>query len=46
VRFLILGLLIAVAVYLISAGHVLFLPLLFVVPLGFFGRRRRRTRSF
>jgi hypothetical protein len=45
VRFLIFGLLIAVAVYLISAGHVLFLPLLFFVPLGFFGRRRR-TRSW
>ena len=33
---------IAAAIYLLSAGHVLFLPLLFFIPLGgLFGRRRR-----
>jgi hypothetical protein len=42
VALLLIGLFIAVAVYLISAGHVLFLPLLLVLPLGFFGSRRRR----
>jgi hypothetical protein len=38
-----IGLAIAVLVYVISGGHVLFLPLLFI-PLGLFafgGRRRR-----
>jgi hypothetical protein len=41
-RFLLIGLLIAAAVYLATAGHVLFLPLLFL-PLTFgLGRRRRR----
>jgi hypothetical protein len=39
-----IGLAIAVLVYVISGGHVLFLPLLFI-PLGIFsfgfGRRRR-----
>jgi hypothetical protein len=43
-RFLVIGLAIAIAVYLLSAGHVVFLPLLLILPLGFFGgRRRRRT---
>jgi hypothetical protein len=42
----VIGLTIAAAVYLLSAGHVLFLPLLFVLPLGLFGRRRRRSRDW
>jgi hypothetical protein len=41
-RLLLGGLVLAVVVYLVSGGHVLFLPLLFVLPLGLFGRRRRR----
>jgi hypothetical protein len=40
---LLIGLFVAGAVYLISAGHVVFLPLLLVLPLGFFGGRRRRA---
>jgi hypothetical protein len=43
-RLLILGLAIAAAIYLISGGHVLFLPLLFVFPLGLFAHHRRRRR--
>ena len=36
------GLAIAAAIYLLSAGHILFLPLLFFIPLGgLFGARRR-----
>ena len=42
-RLLIIGLLVAAAIYLLSAGHILFLPLLFVLPLGLFGGRRRRN---
>ena len=43
-RLFLWGLVIAAAIYLLSAGHVLFLPLLFFIPLGgMFGRRRRRT---
>jgi len=43
-RFALFGLLLAAAVFLISGGHVLFLPLLFLLPLGglFTHRRRRR----
>jgi hypothetical protein len=34
---------VAVVVYLVTGGHVIFLPLLLVLPLGLlFGRRRRR----
>jgi hypothetical protein len=37
------GLTVALIVYAATGGHVLFLPLLLVLPLGFFavGRRRR-----
>jgi hypothetical protein len=39
---LLLGLAVAALVFLISGGHVIFLPLLLVFPLGLaFGRRRR-----
>jgi hypothetical protein len=44
-RLLLLGLLVAVVVYLATAGHVLFLPLLLFVPLTFFGGRRRGRRA-
>jgi hypothetical protein len=39
---LLAGLAIAALVYVVSGGHVIFLPLFFLLPLGlFFGRRRR-----
>jgi hypothetical protein len=38
---LLLGLAVAALVYVISGGHVVFLPLILLFPLGlFFGRRR------
>jgi hypothetical protein len=45
-RLLALGLAIAVIVFVVSGGHVLFLPLLFL-PLGLFsfGHRRRRRST-
>jgi hypothetical protein len=46
-RVLAIGLAIAVIVFVVSGGHVLFLPLLFL-PLGLFslGHRRRRRPSY
>jgi hypothetical protein len=39
---LLAGIAIAILAYVISGGHVLFLPLILLFPLGlFFGRRRR-----
>jgi hypothetical protein len=39
---LLAGLAIAFLVYVISGGHIVFLPLILLFPLGlFFGRRRR-----
>jgi hypothetical protein len=43
-RVLAIGLAIAVIVFVISAGHVLFLPLLFL-PFGLFSFGRRRERN-
>lgn len=43
-RLLLIGLILAAVVYLATNGHVLFLPLLLLLPLGF--RRRRRQRSW
>jgi hypothetical protein len=41
-RFFLIGLVVAVAVFALSGGHALFLPLFFVLPLGgLFGHRRR-----
>ena len=45
-RLLVGGLLLAAVVYLATGGHVLFLPLLLLLPLGLFGRHRRRRRSW
>jgi hypothetical protein len=42
VRFVLIGLLLGVLIFLVSEGHFLFLPLFFVLPLGLLGRRRRR----
>jgi hypothetical protein len=42
-RFLLLGLLLAALIFVITGGHLLFLPLFFILPLGgLFGERRRR----
>lgn len=41
---LLLGLAVAAIVFAVSGGHVLFLPFLFVLPLGLFGLGRRRDR--
>jgi hypothetical protein len=44
-RFALYGLLLAVILFLVSGGHLLFLPLFFVLPLGgLFGHRRRHGR--
>ena len=41
-RFAVVGLVIALLIFVISGGHVLFLPLLFLLPLGgMFGHRQR-----
>jgi hypothetical protein len=41
-RFAAVGLVIALLIFLISGGHVLFIPLLFLLPLGgMFGHRQR-----
>jgi hypothetical protein len=39
------GLVLAAVIFIISGGHILFLPLFFLLPLGgLFGHRRRRRR--
>jgi hypothetical protein len=44
-RYALLGLLIAAVLFVVSGGHLLFLPLFFVLALGgLFGRRRRSGR--
>jgi hypothetical protein len=40
---LLLGLVVAAIVFLLSGGHVIFLPLFFILPLGFFGLGRGRA---
>jgi hypothetical protein len=42
--FVLLGLLVAAVIFIATGGHLLFLPLFFILPLGglFGGRRRRR----
>ena len=42
---LIAGLAIAVLVYVVSGGHVFFLPLILLLPLGLFIGRRRRSKQ-
>ncbi len=44
-RFALYGLLIAGAIFVISGGHVLFLPLFFLLPLGGLFGHRPRYRS-
>jgi hypothetical protein len=41
VLFLLAGLLIAAIVFAATGGHLIFLPLFFVLPLGLFGLGRR-----
>jgi hypothetical protein len=43
---LLAGLAIAALVYLVSGGHVIFLPILLVFPLGWLFGNRRRRRSY
>ena len=43
---LLLGLAVAAIVFVVSGGHVLLLPLFFILPLGFFGFGRRRGRGW
>ena len=45
-RFALIGLLIAAAIFLITGGHVLFLPLFFLLPLGGLLGHRRRYRRY
>ena len=40
---LLAGIAIAVLVYVVSGGHVFFLPLILLLPFGFFIGRRRRS---
>jgi hypothetical protein len=42
---LLAGLAIAALVYLLTGGHVIFLPILLVLPLGLLAGSRRRRRS-
>jgi hypothetical protein len=42
---LLAGLALAAIVYLATGGHVLFLPLFFILPLGLFGLGRSRRRG-
>jgi hypothetical protein len=44
VLFLLAGLVIAAVVFAATGGHLIFLPLFFVLPLGLFGLGRRRRR--
>jgi len=47
VRFALWGLVLAAVIFIASGGHVLFLPLLFLLPLGgLLGHRRRHRRWF
>jgi len=44
-RFMLFGLLLAALIFMVSGGHLLFLPLFFLLPIGgLFGHRRRRRR--
>jgi hypothetical protein len=44
-RFALWGLVLAAVIFVASGGHVLFLPLFFLLPLGgLFGHRRRHRR--
>jgi hypothetical protein len=44
-RFALWGLVLAAVLFIISGGHILFLPLFFVLPLGgLIGHRRRYRR--
>lgn len=44
-RFLLLGLAVALILFVVTGGHLIFLPLFFVLPLGLFGFGRRRDRD-
>jgi hypothetical protein len=44
-RFLLIGFAVAVILFVITGGHLIFLPLFFVLPLGVFGFGRKRERD-
>jgi hypothetical protein len=44
-RFLLLGLAVAVILFVFTGGRLIFLQLFFVLPLGLFGFGRRRGRD-
>jgi hypothetical protein len=47
VRFALWGLVLAAVVFILSGGHVVFLPLFFLLPLGaLLGHRRRHRRRW
>ena len=44
-RYALIGLLLAAVIFAVSGGHLIFVPLFFVLPLGgLFGHRRRDGR--
>jgi hypothetical protein len=44
-RFALWGLVLAAVIFIVSGGHILFLPLFFLLPLGgLFGHRQRHRR--
>ena len=46
-RFALWGLVLAAVVFIVSGGHLLFVPLLFLLPLGgLFAQRRRKRRRW
>jgi len=45
-RFALIGLLIAAGIFVISGGHLLFLPLFLLLPIGGRFGHRRRSRRF
>jgi hypothetical protein len=44
VRALLLGLLVAAVLFAATGGHLIFLPLFFLLPMGFFGGHRTTRR--
>jgi hypothetical protein len=44
VRLILLGLAVAVVVFALTSGHVLFLPLVFALPFAWWGSGRRSNR--
>jgi hypothetical protein len=45
-RFAVWGIVLAAVIFIVSGGHVLFLPLFFLLPLGGLFAHRRRDRRW